>query len=199
MGRASPLCRGACFAGSIFRTASIIEARAFNAGVTAALNVTCVVIGFKILQLLLAVALGGALVITAARPQKASDTMVPSLRGELPLVIGHRGAPGYRPEHTIASYELAIDYGVDFIEPDVVPTKDRVLIAHHENNLSDTTDVAEKFPDRKATKAIDGKTVVGFFSEDFTLVEIKTLRANERLPFRNRAGTESIRFRRCRR
>ena len=111
--------------------------------------------------------------------------MAPSLRGELPLVIGHRGAPGHRPEHTIASYELAIDYGVDFIEPDVVPTKDGILIARHENNLSNTTDVAEKFPDRKATKTIDGKTVVGFFSEDFTLAEIKSLRAKERLPFRN--------------
>jgi glycerophosphoryl diester phosphodiesterase len=104
-----------------------------------------------------------------------------------PLVIGHRGAPGYRPEHTLASYALAIDLGVDFIEPDLVMTKDGVLIARHENEISGTTDVALKFPGRKATKTIDGKTVEGYFTEDFTLAEIKTLRAKERLAFRNQA------------
>jgi glycerophosphoryl diester phosphodiesterase len=102
-----------------------------------------------------------------------------------PIVIGHRGAPGHRPEHTIAGYTLAIDYGVDFIEPDLVSTKDGVLIARHENDISGTTDVAAKFPDRKATKMIDGQSIVGFFTEDFTLAEIKTLRAVERLPRRN--------------
>jgi glycerophosphoryl diester phosphodiesterase len=108
-----------------------------------------------------------------------------SYRGDLPLVIGHRGAAGHRPEHTIASYELAIDYGVDFIEPDLVATKDGVLIARHENDISNTTDVAQKFPDRRTTKMVDGRTIAGYFSEDFTLAEVKSLRAKERLPFRN--------------
>lgn len=102
-----------------------------------------------------------------------------------PLVIGHRGAPAYRPEHTLASYALAIDLGVDFIEPDLVSTKDGALIARHENEISGTTDVALKFPERKTTKTIDGKTIEGYFTEDFTLAEIKTLRAKERLAFRN--------------
>lgn len=102
-----------------------------------------------------------------------------------PLIIGHRGACGYRPEHTLASYQLAIDMGADYIEPDLVITKDGVLIARHENEISETTDVAVKFPDRKTTKTIDGKSVVGWFTEDFTLKEIKTLRAKERLNFRD--------------
>jgi glycerophosphoryl diester phosphodiesterase len=121
----------------------------------------------------------------AALAQNVSTAMVPTLHGGLPLVIGHRGASGHRPEHTIASYELAIDYGVDFIEPDLVSTKDGVLIARHENDISGTTDVAQKFPERRATKTIDGKAITGYFTEDFTLAEIKTLRAKERLPFRN--------------
>lgn len=103
----------------------------------------------------------------------------------LPVVIGHRGACGYRPEHTLASYELAIDMGADFIEPDLVPTRDGALIARHENEISGTSDVAEIFPDRRTTKTIDGVPVTGFFTEDFTLAEIKTLRARERLPFRD--------------
>lgn len=104
-----------------------------------------------------------------------------------PLVIGHRGASGYRPEHTLASYELAIHMGADYIEPDIVSTKDGVLIARHENDISETTDVGNvrKFANRKTTKTIDGREVTGWFTEDFTLAEIKTLRAKERLPFRN--------------
>jgi len=105
--------------------------------------------------------------------------------GPTPLIIGHRGAPGYRPEHTLASYELAIDLGADFIEPDLVSTKDGMLIARHENDISGTTDVADKFPERRKTKTIDGIAITGFFTEDFTLAEIKTLRAKERLDFRN--------------
>jgi len=103
------------------------------------------------------------------------------------IIIGHRGASGYRPEHTLASYELAIQMGADYIEPDVVSTKDGVLIARHENDISETTDVsnAREFANRKTTKKIDGKEVTGWFTEDFTLAEIKTLRAKERLPFRN--------------
>jgi glycerophosphoryl diester phosphodiesterase len=104
-----------------------------------------------------------------------------------PLVIGHRGASGYRPEHTLESYRLAIEMGVDFIEPDLVSTKDGVLIARHENEIGSTTDVADKFPDRKRTKTVDGQNVTGWFSEDFTLAEIKTLRARERLAFRSHA------------
>lgn len=102
-----------------------------------------------------------------------------------PIVIGHRGAPGYLPEHTMESYRLAIRQGADFIEPDLVSTKDGVLICRHENEISGTTDVAEKFPDRKTTKLIDGEKHEGWFTEDFTLAEIKTLRAKERLPFRS--------------
>ncbi|UIJ47480.1 glycerophosphodiester phosphodiesterase [Sphingomonas cannabina] len=100
------------------------------------------------------------------------------------IVIAHRGASGLRPEHTLASYELAIEQGADFIEPDLVPTKDDVLVARHENNITDTTDVAAhpEFADRKATKTIDGVTMTGWFTEDFTLAELKTLRAKERLP-----------------
>ena len=104
-----------------------------------------------------------------------------------PLIIGHRGASGYRPEHTLASYRLAAEMGADFIEPDLVSTKDGVLIARHENEIGGTTDVADRFPDRKATKTVDGQAVTGWFSEDFTLAEIKTLRAKERLATRSHA------------
>ncbi len=102
-----------------------------------------------------------------------------------PLIIGHRGASGHRPEHTLEAYTLAVEMGADFIEPDLVSTKDGVLIARHENEIGGTTDVAERFPDRKRTKTIDGQSVTGWFTEDFTLAEIKTLRARERLPFRS--------------
>ena len=101
-----------------------------------------------------------------------------------PLVIAHRGASGLRPEHTLASYELAIAQHADFIEPDLVMTKDGVLVARHENEISGTTDVARhaEFAGRKTTKTIDGQQVSGWFTEDFTLAELKTLRARERLP-----------------
>ncbi len=100
------------------------------------------------------------------------------------LVLGHRGASGYRPEHTLAAYELAIRQCADYIEPDVVSTKDGVLVARHENEISGTTDIATRpeFADRKATKMIDGVEVTGWFTEDLTLAELKTLRAAERLP-----------------
>ena len=105
-----------------------------------------------------------------------------------PLVIAHRGASGYLPEHTLEAYALAIDQGAHFIETDLVMTRDGVLIARHENELSDTTDVAEKFPERRSTRYIDGRQVDGWFSEEFTMAEIGTLRARERLPFRNQAN-----------
>jgi glycerophosphoryl diester phosphodiesterase len=102
-----------------------------------------------------------------------------------PLIIGHRGASGYRPEHTLEAYRLAVEMGADFIEPDLVSTRDGVLIARHENEIGGTTDVANRFPDRRATKTIDGTSVTGWFTEDFTLAEIKMLRARERLTFRS--------------
>ena len=102
-----------------------------------------------------------------------------------PLVIAHRGASGHRPEHTLAGYALAIAMGADYIEPDLVSTKDGVLVARHENEIGGTTDVATKFASRKAVKVVDGDTVRGWFTEDFTLAELKTLRAKERLTFRS--------------
>jgi glycerophosphoryl diester phosphodiesterase len=100
------------------------------------------------------------------------------------VVIAHRGASGERPEHTIESYRLAIEEGADYIEPDLVMTRDGVLIARHENEIGGTTDVAQhrEFAARHRTQIIDGETMTGWFTEDFTLAEIKTLRARERLP-----------------
>lgn len=104
--------------------------------------------------------------------------------GEKPIVIAHRGASGYLPEHTLAAYSVAILQGADFIEPDLVMTKDGHLIARHGNVLDLTTDVARRpeFADRRTTKVVDGVGVTGWFSEDFTLAEIKQLRAIERIP-----------------
>jgi glycerophosphoryl diester phosphodiesterase len=108
-----------------------------------------------------------------------------------PLVIAHRGASADRPEHTLAAYALAIDQGADFIEPDLVPTKDGHLVARHENEIGGTTDAADRpeFAARKTTKIIDGATVTGWFTEDFTLAELKTLRAREGLPQLRPANT----------
>ena len=110
------------------------------------------------------------------------DVRMPSLSP--PIVIAHRGASGERPEHTLASYSLAIDEGADFIEPDLVLTKDNVFVARHENDITGTTDVADhpEFAGRRTTKTIDGERHTGWFTEDFTLAELKTLRARERLP-----------------
>ena len=101
-----------------------------------------------------------------------------------PLIIAHRGASGYRPEHTLESYRLAIRLGADFIEPDLVSTRDGVLVARHEHEISGTTDVAARteFADRRTTKQTDGTALTGWFTEDFTLAELRTLRATERLP-----------------
>ncbi|WP_236830804.1 glycerophosphodiester phosphodiesterase family protein [Blastococcus sp. KM273128] len=99
-------------------------------------------------------------------------------------MIGHRGAPAYRPEHTRASFELAVDQGADLIEPDVVLSRDGVLVVRHENELSLSTDVAEhpEFADRRTTKVVDGAVCTGWFTEDFTHAELRTLRAVERMP-----------------
>ena len=101
-----------------------------------------------------------------------------------PLVVGHRGASGYRPEHTLASYELAARMGADFIEPDLVITRDKVLVARHEPEIGGTTDVASRpeFASRRRTVSLDGVPVTGWFTHDFTLAELKTLRAIERIP-----------------
>ncbi|MEY3704593.1 MAG: hypothetical protein RLZZ561_2213 [Pseudomonadota bacterium] len=101
-----------------------------------------------------------------------------------PILIAHRGASGDRPEHTLEAYLLAIEMGADFIEPDLVLSKDGVLVARHENEISGTTDVAQRpeFAARHATKTIDGQSVKGWFTEDFTFAELRTLKARERLP-----------------
>lgn len=101
-----------------------------------------------------------------------------------PVVIAHRGASGYRPEHTLAAYRMAIRQGADYIEPDLVSTRDGVLVARHENEISQTTDVAlrPQFADRRTTKVVDGRELTGWFTEDFTLAELRSLRAVERLP-----------------
>jgi glycerophosphoryl diester phosphodiesterase len=126
----------------------------------------------------------GAICLLLALPAAAPAQPRHGHHHAAPLVIGHRGASGYRPEHTLASYELAARMGADYIEPDLVPTKDGVLVARHEPNITDTTNVAAhpEFADRKTTKTIDGVTQTGWFTEDFTLRELKTLRAKERLP-----------------
>src|SRR5215210_8993726 len=102
----------------------------------------------------------------------------------LPIVIAHRGASGYVPEHTLAAYFIAMQQGADYIEPDLVMTRDGVLVARHENEISQTTDVAEhpQFSERRTRKLIDGVPVDGWFAEDFTLTELKRLRVVERLP-----------------
>ncbi|GGO82632.1 glycerophosphodiester phosphodiesterase [Wenjunlia tyrosinilytica] len=102
----------------------------------------------------------------------------------VPAVIGHRGASGYRPEHTFGSYELAAELGADVVEQDLVPTKDGHLVCRHENDITGTTDVSEhrEFADRRTTKTVDGVSITGWFTEDFTLAELKTLRAKERIP-----------------
>ncbi|MBK1784776.1 glycerophosphodiester phosphodiesterase [Prauserella cavernicola] len=115
----------------------------------------------------------------------ASDGPVTAGRGQDgPVIVAHRGASGYRPEHTLAAYELGARMGADYIEPDLVITKDGVLVARHEPEIGGTTDVSQRpeFADRKTTKQLDGKPVTGWFAEDFTLAELKTLRATERIP-----------------
>ena len=135
---------------------------------------------FTALALAPVVSTADAAPVTASAPLAAR----PITQYDEPLVFGHRGASGYRPEHTLASYQLAVEQGADYVEPDLVSTKDGVLVARHENEISGTTDVADhpEFVDRKTTKTIDGNQVTGWFTEDFTLAELKTLRAKERLP-----------------
>jgi glycerophosphoryl diester phosphodiesterase len=125
--------------------------------------------------------------VALAQPPRPGDDK--DLRG--PIIIGHRGASGYRPEHTLASYELAARLGADFIEPDLVVTSDGVLVCRHEPEIGSTTDVGDRpeFAFRRATKMVDGVAVTGWFAEDFTLAELKTLRAVERLPQNRQRNT----------
>lgn len=111
-----------------------------------------------------------------------------------PIIIAHRGASGYLPEHTLTAYILAIEQGADFIEPDLVATQEGVLIARHEPNLIDTTNVAElpQFAERRRTVMIDGVPQTGFFSHDFTLAEIKTLRARQAIADRNQSYNDQF-------
>ncbi|OAR27464.1 glycerophosphodiester phosphodiesterase [Streptomyces sp. ERV7] len=128
--------------------------------------------------------LGAAVLGTAAAGLPAATASAQTRQGPVPYVIGHRGTAGYRPEHTLGSYQHALDLGAHVIEQDLVPTKDGHLVCRHENDITATTDVADRreFAGRKATKTIDGTAVTGWFTEDFTLAELKTLRAKERLP-----------------
>lgn len=118
-----------------------------------------------------------------------NDLQMNTLHGQLPLVIGHRGASGELPEHTLQAYQRAIELGADFVEPDLVATQDGYLIARHEPNLLDTTDVGDRpeFVDRRTTKQIDGRVEAGFFASDFTLAEIKSLRTKMLQSFRTQA------------
>ena len=120
----------------------------------------------------------------APRPASGSESHGSAHLDDGPIVIAHRGASGYRPEHTLEAYELAIQQGADYIEPDLVSTKDGVLVARHENEISGTTDVADhpEFAARRTTKVVDGRSITGWFTEDFALAELKTLRAKERIP-----------------
>lgn len=139
-----------------------------------------------------------AAVLSLAGCNDSEDSYLPPT----PTVIAHRGASALRPEHTLAAYQKAIDDGADIIEPDLVITKDGVLVDRHENALAivnadgsikeATTNVAElpQFAARKATKVIDGSTITGWFTEDFTLAELKTLRARERIPAIRPANTQ---------
>jgi glycerophosphoryl diester phosphodiesterase len=143
-----------------------------------------------------AAALGaGAAALGAAGTARADDRG--SARGgerhrlPVPAVVAHRGASGYRPEHTLGAYQLALDMGADVIEQDLVVTRDGHLVCRHENDITGTTDVADhpEFAGRRTTKSVDGTEITGWFSEDFTLAELKTLRAVERLPDRRQRNT----------
>ncbi|MCM2577092.1 glycerophosphodiester phosphodiesterase [Streptomyces meridianus] len=133
-----------------------------------------------------AAVVAGAGAAGAASPENRRAASASSGGHELPVptVIAHRGTSGYRPEHTLGSYQLALDMGADVIEQDLVPTKDGHLVCRHENDITATTDVSEhpEFAGRRTTKSVDGSSITGWFTEDFTLAELKTLRAKERIP-----------------
>jgi glycerophosphoryl diester phosphodiesterase len=140
----------------------------------------------KRIKHLLLVVVGAAigLAMGSASAANAVELLLGARQPDIPIVIGHRGASGYIPEHTLAAYAMAMLMGADYVEPDLVITKDGVLVARHENEIGGTTDVSERpeFTSRRTTKTIDGVAVTGWFTEDFTLAELKTLRAKERIP-----------------
>ena len=140
---------------------------------------------------LVALVLSGLLLVVTSGVTGVSEAAQADEERAEPVVVGHRGAPGYRPEHTLASYELAYRQGVDWVDVDLVPTSDGQLVARHENEIGGTTDVADhpEFAGRRTTKVIDGTPVTGWFTEDFTLAELKTLRAIERIPDTRPANT----------
>ncbi|MDY6949572.1 MAG: glycerophosphodiester phosphodiesterase [Pseudomonadota bacterium] len=132
-----------------------------------------------------------AMVLTMSGPAQAQPAAAgkwATLDGAPPIVIAHRGASGYRPEHTLASYQLAIELGADYIEPDLVATRDGHLIARHEPLLDDTTDVKSRpeFASRRTARLLDGKEIAGFYASDFTLAEIRQLRAVQPNPARSK-------------
>jgi glycerophosphoryl diester phosphodiesterase len=139
---------------------------------------------FALSSIALLSAVGLAVGPASATATGAQDAATHSRGHDGPVIVGHRGAPGYRPEHTLASYELAFRQGVNWVDVDLVPTKDGVLVARHENEIGGTSDVAmhPEFANRKTTKTVDGTPLTGWFTEDFTLAELKTLRAVERIP-----------------
>jgi glycerophosphoryl diester phosphodiesterase len=134
--------------------------------------------------LLVAVA-GGYPTELHGQNRRSAEQLAPAMGR--PIVIGHRGASGHRPEHTLAAYELAIDQGADFVEPDLVITKDGVLVARHEHRIDETTDVAVRFPQRRTIKRVGTRADTGWFVEDFTLAELRNIRATERLATRSQA------------
>ncbi|MGW0557163.1 glycerophosphodiester phosphodiesterase [Streptomyces sp. NPDC002926] len=128
---------------------------------------------------------------TAARADERNSGHASYRDLPCPTIIAHRGASGYRPEHTLGSYQLALDMGAHVIEQDLVPTSDGHLVCRHENDITGTTDVAAhpEFASRRTTKSVDGVSLTGWFTEDFTLAELKTLRAKERIPANRQENT----------
>jgi glycerophosphoryl diester phosphodiesterase len=141
-------------------------------------------LGVLALSGLAVLSLAGVAIGPASAGESGADAATLSHGHDGPVIVGHRGAPGYRPEHTLASYELAFRQGVSWVDVDLVPTKDGQLVARHEPEIGGTTDVAmhPEFANRKMTKVIDDVSLTGWFTEDFTLAELKTLRATERIP-----------------
>ncbi len=144
---------------------------------------------FSYRQIFTALAAAGLLSACASTGDAPASAAYPTLKGAPPMVIGHRGASGYLPEHTLASYQKAIDMGADFIEPDLVVTKDGELVVRHEPNITATTDVSSRpeFANRKKTRNVDGKDETGWFVTDFTLAELKTLYAKQPNPARDQS------------
>jgi glycerophosphoryl diester phosphodiesterase len=141
------------------------------------------------LQCLSSALLAGGLLVACAGMAPSSAGRYPTLNGAKPLVLAHRGASGYLPEHTLAAYKKAIDMGADFVEPDLVVTKDGQLVARHEPNITGTTDVSTRpeFAARKTTRKVDGIDETGWFTTDFTLAELKTLRAKQAMAERDQS------------